>query len=557
MATGAAGMKDPPFPRGGGRAGDTPPPHPPPPARCRDGPTPVLRLRSSICRAAAAPGPAARHPPLPRPAPLRHPPPPPPPPPPPRSRARRGPCRAGTFLLLPPGAAGSLRAPPARPGCARGGSSGGRRGPGWRERRGGVSAARGARSGLAAAAATGERCRRGGPGPSSSPAPRSPLPAGARRAALGHGTGGRGGAKGGGRSGAGRREEAPPRRDQPGPGRPRRRAPLAGSGGAEAPPHPPPRSVPKRVTPEPEGTQTLTLLAGLVSSAGPPWHPGVPTRAPVPPKNQGVFIAARAHPPLSWEAAPRWQPPLLCGPRLCLHNGLQSRSGSPLLRLVAFHRCQQVSPQRHGWHPARAVAAHSHLKGRRGVLRCHRLCLLAGWLALGLVGGTAVPQLLECGHLSLPGAGWFHRPVVLELGPGRLLARGTGEELTGGWQLRVRRKYDQPVAPVSLGLGKSGPSGVPLPLLGKLVEGGDGLLARVSAEVPRAGLWLHGLEWLLCPVCIENLQPSPGPGGHGRGDAARPGPQLRSSALTGIPLSWRRRWQGHSIGVGEGVAVRV
>lgn len=36
-----------------------------------------------------------------------------------------------TFLLLSPG---SLRAPPARPGCARGGS--GRLGPGWRGRRG-------------------------------------------------------------------------------------------------------------------------------------------------------------------------------------------------------------------------------------------------------------------------------------------------------------------------------------------------------------------------------------------------------------------------------------
>lgn len=188
-----------------------------------------------------------------------------------------------------------------------------------------------------------------------------------------------------------------------------------------------------------------------------------------------------------------------------------------------------------------------------------RLCPLA----LGLPGGTAGPQLLERRHLSLAGAGRPGWPVLLGLGlgPGWLLARGAGEELAGGGQLRVRREHDQPVAAVSPGLGKCGPSHVPLPPLGQLVEGGDGLRARVSAELTWAGLGLcrpHWPERLLRSVRVEDLQPPPGTRGHRRGEAAGPGPRLRSAARDpGVPPFWHRRCWRSSIGLGEGVAVGV
>lgn len=169
-------MKDPPFPRGQGLDGDVGRR----PSRCFQdagaAPPPFSGSTAPSAERRAGLGPAAGSPACRCPRPKHQPGPPPTPAPGPspspaprprqapatsRSPARRG--RAGpgrgsgretapaqrpfgpeggrrgrhrgavTFLLLSPGAAGSLRAPPARPGCSRGGSSGGRRGAGWRE----------------------------------------------------------------------------------------------------------------------------------------------------------------------------------------------------------------------------------------------------------------------------------------------------------------------------------------------------------------------------------------------------------------------------------------
>lgn len=171
-------------------------------------------------------------------------------------------------------------------------------------------------------------------------------------------------------------------------------------------------------------------------------------------------------------------------------------------------------------------------------------------MSLGFVGGTAVAQLFERGDLPLHGAGRPHPPVLLGLR--WVPACGAGQEVVVGRQLRVGRENDQPVASVHPGWDGSGPGGDLLPLLGELVEGGDVLLGRISAELS-AGLGRcrpRGEGWPLCSVPVEELQPPLGPRWDGGGTA------LSLGRGSGAPLglcSQQHGTAGATAGSGRGL----